>query len=117
MQLTENFGFLGDHDPDLVKIGALAERYFRDDPPTALIKLREFAELLSKPRRLSYERILPREAADLFHALRKYGHAAVHEARGTHAEALSGLRFARQIGIRLRGECSLSDPTNEEPGN
>jgi type I restriction enzyme, R subunit len=40
MQLTENFGFLGDHDPDLVKIGALAERYFRDDPPTALIKLR-----------------------------------------------------------------------------
>jgi type I restriction enzyme R subunit len=48
MQLTENFGFLGDHDPDLVKIGALAERYFRDDPPTALIKLRQFAELLSK---------------------------------------------------------------------
>jgi hypothetical protein len=43
MQLTENFGFLGDHDPDLVKIGALAERYFRDDPPTALIKLRQFA--------------------------------------------------------------------------
>jgi type I restriction enzyme R subunit len=118
MQLTENFGFLGDHDPDLVKIGALAERYFRDDPPTALIKLRQFAELLSKLiaarnalyvgeretfedtlRRLSYERILPREAADLFHAIRKFGNAAVHEHRGTHAEALSGLRFARQLGI------------------
>jgi type I restriction enzyme, R subunit len=118
MQLTENFGFLGNHDPDLVKIGALAERYFRDDPPTALIKLRQFAELLSKLiaarnalyvgeretfedtlRRLSYERILPREAADLFHALRKFGNAAVHETRGTHAEALSGLRFARQLGI------------------
>jgi hypothetical protein len=28
MQLTENFGFLGDHDPDLVKIGALAEPIF-----------------------------------------------------------------------------------------
>jgi type I restriction enzyme, R subunit len=80
MQLTENFVFLADHDPDLVKIGALAERYFRDDPPTALIKLRQFAELLSKLiaarnavyvgeretfedtlRRLSYERILPKE--------------------------------------------------------
>jgi type I restriction enzyme R subunit len=50
-------------------------------------------------RRLSYERIVPREAADLFHALRKFGNAAVHEARGTLAEALSGLRFARQLGI------------------
>jgi hypothetical protein len=26
----------------------LAERYFRDAPPTALIKLRQFAELLSE---------------------------------------------------------------------
>jgi type I restriction enzyme R subunit len=57
---------------------------------------RTFEETL---RRLSYERIVPREAADLFHALRKYGNAAVHEARGTHADALSGLRFARQLGI------------------
>jgi type I restriction enzyme, R subunit len=48
MQLTENFGFLADHDAELVKLGALAERYFRDDPPTALFKLRQFAELLSK---------------------------------------------------------------------
>jgi type I restriction enzyme R subunit len=48
MQLTENFGFLGDHDPELVRLGALAERYFTDDPNTALIKIRQFAELLSK---------------------------------------------------------------------
>jgi type I restriction enzyme, R subunit len=111
MQLTENFGFLGDHDPDFVKIGALAEPHFRDAPLTALIKLRQFAELLSEliaacnalyvgeretfVRSLSYERILPRKAADLFHALRKYGNAAVHEARGAHAEALSGLRSPR----------------------
>lgn len=118
MQLTENFGFLADHDAELVKLGALAERYFRDDPPTALIKLRQFAELLSKLiaahhalyvgeretfedtlRRVTYERVVPREAADLFHAIRKYGNVAVHEAGGTHAEALSGLRFARQLGI------------------
>jgi type I restriction enzyme R subunit len=60
----------------------LAERYFRDDPATAIFKLRQFAELLSKVvaarhamylgdreafeetlRRLSYERIIPKEAA------------------------------------------------------
>ena len=81
MQLTENFGFLAEHDVGLMNLAALAERYFRDDPPTALMKLRQFAELLSKLiaarhalylgdretfedtlRRLSYERIVPREA-------------------------------------------------------
>ncbi len=118
MQLSENFGFLSAHDAELVKLGGLAERYFRDDPSTALVKLRQFAELLSKLiaarnalyigeretfedtlRRLSLERIVPREAADLFHSIRKFGNAAVHEARGTHAEALTALRFARQLGI------------------
>jgi hypothetical protein len=47
MQLTENFGFLGEHDPDLVKIGALAEPIFVTIPRPP-IKLRQFAELLSK---------------------------------------------------------------------
>ncbi len=32
---------------NLVTLGGLAERYFRDDPPTSLMKLRQFAELLS----------------------------------------------------------------------
>ena len=118
MQLSENFGFLSAHDAELVKLGGLAERYFRDDPSTALVKLRQFAELLSKLiaarnalyigeretfedtlRRLSLERIVPREAADLFHSIRKFGNAAVHEARGSHAEALTALKFARQLGI------------------
>ena len=76
------------HDAQLVQLGALAERYFSDDPVTAIFKLRQFAELLSKTiaahhalylgeretfeetlRRLSYERIVPKEAADVFHAL------------------------------------------------
>jgi type I restriction enzyme R subunit len=81
--------------------------------------LRQFAELLSKTiaarhalylgdresfeetlRRLSYESIIPKEAADVFHALRKAGNKAAHEARGNHAEALSALKFTRQLGIR-----------------
>lgn len=40
---TSNFAFLTVHDPQLVQLGALAERYFRDDPGTAIFKLRQFA--------------------------------------------------------------------------
>jgi type I restriction enzyme R subunit len=87
MLATSNFGFLSQHDPQLVQLGAFAERYFRDDPGTAIFK---FAEILSKAiaahhalylgeretfedtlRRLSYERIVPREAADVFHPCAK----------------------------------------------
>src|SRR5215207_3110152 len=45
---TANFGFLAAHDSNLVTLGGQAERYFRDDPPTCLIKLRQLAELLTK---------------------------------------------------------------------
>jgi type I restriction enzyme R subunit len=48
MTTSANFGFLKGHDPNLVTFGGLAERYFREDPPTSLMKLRQFAELLSK---------------------------------------------------------------------
>jgi type I restriction enzyme R subunit len=118
MLVTINFGFLQGHDQRLATLGAQAERYFRDDPSTAIVKLRQFAELLAKLiaahhalylgeretfedtlRRLSYERILPKEAADVFHILRKLGNNAVHEAEGSHAEALTSLKFARQLGV------------------
>ena len=116
--MTSNFTFLKAQDVQLAQLGALGERYFRDDPGTAVFKLRQFAELLSKTiaahhalyigeretfedtlRRLSYERIIPKEAADLFHALRKAGNRAAHETTGNHSDALSALKFARQLGI------------------
>jgi type I restriction enzyme R subunit len=115
---TSNFGFLEGHDARLATFGAQAERYFRDDPPTAIVKLRQFAELLAKLvaahhalylgeretfdetlRRLSFELIVPKEAADVFHVLRKFGNAAVHDAKGGHADALASLKFARQLGV------------------
>lgn len=99
-------------------MGALAERYFSDDPVTALIKLRQFAEFLAKNiaarhalydderdtfdatlRRLAYERVVAKEVSDVFHALRKVGNRAVHEARGSHSDALTGLKLARQLGV------------------
>src|SRR5437762_13562311 len=118
MPLSGNFAFLSRRNEQLAQLGALAERYFRGDPATAIFKLRQFAELLSKIvaarhamylgdresfeetlRRLSYERIIPKEAADVFHALRRAGNSAAHEARGNHTDALSALKFARQLGI------------------
>jgi type I restriction enzyme R subunit len=115
---SANFGFLAVHDEKLVTLGGLAERYFRDDPSTAIVKLRRFAELTAKIvaarhaayrgegdtfeetlRRLSYERIIPKEVADIFHKLRKAGNVAVHEAKGGSTEALTALKFARSLGI------------------
>lgn len=115
---ASNFAFLGVDDKRLMTLGGLAERYFRDDPSTAIVKLRQFAELTAKLiaarhgtyrderemfeetlRRLSYDRIIPKEVADVFHALRKTGNAAVHDVRGGHAEALTALKFARSLGI------------------
>lgn len=118
MSITSNFLFLTAHDQRLATLGAFAERYFRDDPSTTIVKLRQFAELMAKLvaarhaayrderetfeetlRRLSYERIIPKEVADVFHALRKAGNTAVHEVEGNHTDALTSLKFARSLGI------------------
>jgi type I restriction enzyme R subunit len=116
--ISANFEFLGKHDVQLVRLGALAERYFKDDPNTCLIKLRQFGEVLaqltaakaglySSPeepqsdllRRLKFERVVPREVDELFHQVRVAGNRATHTQAGDHAEALSTLKIARQLGI------------------
>jgi type I restriction enzyme R subunit len=115
---SANFDFLARHDAQLVRLGALAERYFRDDPNTCLIKLRQFGEVLAQLvaakagfyrspdepqadllRRLNLERITPREVGDLFYQLRVTGNRATHDLSGTYGEALTGLKVARQLGI------------------
>jgi type I restriction enzyme R subunit len=115
---SANFGFLAAHDPQLDRLGALAERFFVDDPSTALIKLRQFGEVLAQQTaaraglylsaqegqlellaRLRDRSLLPREVADLFHDLRKAGNAAVHSLQGDHREALALLRTARTLGV------------------
>src|SRR5690242_21204218 len=104
--ISANFDFLRSHDAQLVRLGGLAERYFKDDLNTCLIKLRQFGEvlaqltaakagLLASPeepqadllRRLNFERIVPREVGDLFHQLRVAGNRATHSYVGDHAEA------------------------------
>ena len=47
--MTEgNFAFLTEQEPQLALIRSLAERYWLDDANTALIKTRQFAELLAQ---------------------------------------------------------------------
>lgn len=116
--ISANFAFLSTHDPQLMRLGALAERYFQEDPNTCLIKLRQFGELLAQNtaarsalfmspdqrqvdllRNLEDQRILPHEVANLFHQLRLAGNRATHSNAGNHAEALSTLKIARQLGV------------------
>jgi type I restriction enzyme R subunit len=80
---SPNLEFLAKYDAQLVRLGALAERYFRDDPNTCLIKLRQFTELIARLtaartaryatqdepladllRRLSIDRVLPRDVSE-----------------------------------------------------
>jgi len=43
--------------------------------------------------------VLPPAAADLFHQIRLTGNEAVHEAHGTHRQALAALKMARELGV------------------
>jgi type I restriction enzyme R subunit len=46
--MSANFRHLRPYDAQLFRLGALAERYFPDDPNTALLKLRQLGELLAQ---------------------------------------------------------------------
>lgn len=69
---TGNFAFLESHSPQLARLGRLASRYFSDDPPTALIKLRQFAELAAREVAARQALLADEHASfdDILHALR-----------------------------------------------
>lgn len=118
MGVSSNFDFLASEDERFARLGALAERYFFDDAPSTLIKLRQLAEFLAKEvaarhsllpkqsatfdevlRSLRIQSVLPREIAELFFHLKQVGNVAVHENVGTTAQALSALKVARAAAI------------------
>ena len=101
---NSNFAFLQTLEPQLYRLGQLAERYFVDDPNTCQIKLRQLSELTAQLtasrfslvvepsdnfadilRRLKFERSLPPEVGELFHALRISGNHAAHSNADDHA--------------------------------
>jgi type I restriction enzyme R subunit len=112
-----NFAFLKRHGEQLYRLAAMAEGYFRTDPNTTLIKLRQYAELLSKEvaarsgelptpdatfadvlARLGRSGQTPRQIIELFHLLRVKGNDAVHGDLDDFGAALTGLKVARELG-------------------
>src|SRR4051794_4817643 len=98
---SPNFAFLIQYDEVLVRHAALAERYLFDDPNSALIKLRQFAELLAQHAAAytgvaveAYEsqreliaklwdrQIINTQVSQLFHGLRKSGNEVAHQHSG-----------------------------------
>ena len=123
MMTSTNFGFLEPVDPVLARYGALAEHYFDLEPKDCTAKLRQMAEYMAQLvsarigleltpqdkfvdvlRRLSESGALPREMADVFHAVRKVGNAATHEHETviTHGQALHMLKLTRLLAVWVR---------------
>ncbi|WP_064809776.1 MULTISPECIES: type I restriction-modification system endonuclease [unclassified Rhizobium] len=120
--MSANFDHLRGISTELHRLGVLAERFFSEDANTSLIKSRQFGEYMVKEiaalsgvynaadretthdllRRLATQQVLPREVADIFHAVRKAGNKANHDFGGSSAEALSALKFCRALGVWYR---------------
>lgn len=120
--MSANFGHLEQISPELHRLGVLAERFFAEDANTSLIKSRQFGEYMLKEiaalsgvyepaaresandllRRLTAQQVLPREVADVFHAVRKRGNEAAHSLGGSPSEALAALKFCRALGVWYR---------------
>lgn len=115
-KIRSNFDMLRPYEEQLWRLGALAERYFAEDPNTSLLKLRQLSELLSQSlaartglytqpaesqyeliRRLQVEGVLPREVKQVLDQIRVTGNAANHALQGDHAAALSTLKLCWQL--------------------
>jgi type I restriction enzyme R subunit len=117
---SANFGYLAEVDPVLARYGALAEHYFALEPRDCVSKLRQMAELMAQLaaarvgievlqgdqfidvlRMLQQRDALPREAADLFHFIRKNGNIAIHDHDKdvSHGTALHFLKLGRALAI------------------
>lgn len=114
--IRSNFDMLRAYEEQLWRLGALAERYFAEDPNTSLLKLRQLSELLAQSlaartglftnpeesqyeliRRLQGEGVLPREVKQVLDQIRVTGNAANHAVHGDHAAALSTLKLCWQL--------------------
>jgi len=116
-QIRTNFAHLEKLDPQLLRLGMLAEQYFPADPNTSLLKLRQLGELLAQQAAARFgvfsssaenqhdllgrlrEQGISREVLDLFHQLRKAGNAAMHGLSGDHRGALTALKMASELGV------------------
>ncbi|MEZ6049288.1 MAG: type I restriction-modification system endonuclease [Planctomycetaceae bacterium] len=115
---SPNFSFLEKYNTILVRHAALAERYLFDDSNSALIKLRQFGELLAEHcaaytaipvnerenfndviNKLWNANVINEQVSQLFHGLRKAGNIAAHSHVGRQRDALHQLQMARQLAV------------------
>jgi type I restriction enzyme R subunit len=141
---SANFAFLKRHGEQLYRLAVMGEGYFRTDPNTTLIKLRQFAELLAKEvaarsgalpspeasfadvlGELKRARQTPCQILDLFHLLRVKGNDAAHGSLDDFGAALTALKVARELGLwyarsygglpDLKGGAFVPPPPPEDP--
>ena len=114
---SRNFEILREGWPELASLGGFAEAYAYNDPASALVKLRLFAENLAKdiyrdlglpkPEQAtlvdllsnsSFAAITPRVVLDKLHALRIHGNKAAHGEPATIPTALWLIQEAFDLG-------------------
>ena len=115
---SPNFSFLANIDQVIVDVAARAELYVFTDPNSALIKTRQFGELLVKLilakqgrtvdendtqleliNELWQRRIVPDRISQMFHEVRKKGNQAVHDVHGDKSEALFHVKTIYRLGV------------------
>ena len=135
---SRNFEILRGAWPELASLGGFAEAYAHDDPASALVKLRLFAENLTKdiyrdlrlPKpehatfvdllgNQSFAAITPKVVLDKLHALRIHGNKAAHGEPATTRSALWLLQEAFDLGRWLFVQYGKGDakriPAFEQP--
>ncbi|OAH98213.1 hypothetical protein [Methylomonas methanica] len=83
VQRRSNFIFFNLHDPQLLSLGLLAEKYFADDPNTCLLKLRQLAvyrrTLLLPDLQKNRSKRVSRRALKPPHLLKWVNHRRIYE--------------------------------------
>ena len=126
-----NVNFLVTYDKSLDQIFERAESYLHNDPNTALIKIRQFAEMLAQFTAVQvgipewqrgtqadllnlfrHRGVYGELALNIFHSIRKTGNKATHGTHGTVEEAATHLKLAWQLAVTFHKAFS-KDPKFE----
>ncbi len=135
---SENFELLRSAWPGLAELGSFAEAYAHTDPASALVKLRSYAENLTKDiyrdrslpkpdqatfidllKNHAFAAITPKVVLDKLHALRIHGNKAAHGEEAKSQKALWLLKEAHDLARWLavqRGDAKAGDiPPFKQP--
>ena len=145
MKQSMNFEHIQNKWPQLHQLAAFAEAYVIDDPQSALVKMRCFAEqvvgYLYKELRLpvfpnstiydkltsdDFTSVVPRPITDKLHAIRKSGNQAAHEGKVDQQQAIWILKESYLIASYLfmaydngkQADCPIfKAPEQKQPQN